>query len=73
MVIIKENNLLGKFELTGVPLAPRGVPQIEATLSDASGILSIPAVAESTRRETKIIITHGKDCLSKIQACDSGI
>ncbi|MBO1765128.1 Hsp70 family protein, partial [Escherichia coli] len=41
----KDNNLLGKFELTGIPPAPRGVPQIEVTFDiDANGILNVSAV-----------------------------
>ena len=40
----KDNNLLGKFELTGIPPAPRGVPQIEVTFDiDANGILNVSA------------------------------
>merc|ERR1712042_297514 len=41
----RDNNLLGKFELTGIPPAPRGVPQIEVTFDiDANGILNVSAV-----------------------------
>nr|XP_058906601.1 LOW QUALITY PROTEIN: heat shock cognate 71 kDa protein-like [Kogia breviceps] len=60
------NPLLGEFELTGVPPAPRGVPQIEATFDiDASGILSVSAVDESTGKENRITITNDKGRLSK--------
>merc|ERR1712071_625526 len=62
----KDNNLLGKFELTGIPPAPRGVPQIEVTFDiDANGILNVSAADKSTGRENKITITHGKGRLSK--------
>jgi L1 cell adhesion molecule like protein len=58
----KDNNLLGKFELTGIPPAPRGVPQIEVTFDiDANGILNVSAVDKSTGKENKITITN--ECL----------
>ncbi|MED6235335.1 70-kilodalton heat shock protein [Ataeniobius toweri] len=61
----KDNNLLGKFELTGLPPAPRGVPQIEITFDvDANGILNVSAVDKSTGKENKIII-NDKGRLSK--------
>ena len=57
----KDNNLLGKFELSGIPPAPRGVPQIEVTFDlDANGILNVTAVDKSTGRENKITITNDK-------------
>jgi L1 cell adhesion molecule like protein len=62
----KDNNLLGKFELTGIPPAPRGVPQIEVTFDiDANGILNVSATDKSTGRENKITITNDKGRLSK--------
>jgi len=62
----KDNNLLGKFELSGIPPAPRGVPQIEVTFDlDANGILNVTAVDKSTGRENKITITNDKGRLSK--------
>jgi heat shock protein 1/8 len=62
----KDNNLLGKFELTGIPPAPRGVPQIEVTFDiDANGIMHVSAVDKSTGRENKITITNDKGRLSK--------
>uniref|UniRef100_A0A2K5MBX8 Heat shock protein family A (Hsp70) member 8 n=1 Tax=Cercocebus atys TaxID=9531 RepID=A0A2K5MBX8_CERAT len=59
----KDNNLLGKFELTGTPPAPRGVPQIEVTFDiDVNGILNVSA---STGKDNKITITNDEGCLSK--------
>lgn len=60
----KDNNILGKFELTGIPPAPRGVPQIEVTFDiDANGILNVSAVDKSTGKENKITITNDKGIL----------
>ncbi|XP_047142221.1 heat shock 70 kDa protein-like [Hydra vulgaris] len=60
------NNLLGKFELSGIPPAPRGVPQIEVTFDvDANGILNVSAMDKSTGKENKITITNDKGRLSK--------
>nr|XP_061796915.1 heat shock cognate 71 kDa protein-like isoform X1 [Nerophis lumbriciformis] len=62
----KDNNILGKFELTGIPPAPRGVPQIEVTFDiDANGILNVSASDKSTGKENKITITNDKGRLSK--------
>merc|ERR1711872_193492 len=62
----KDNNLLGKFELTGIPPAPRGVPQIEVTFDvDANGILNVSACDKSTGKQNKITITNDKGRLSK--------
>uniref|UniRef100_A0AAY4AF16 Heat shock protein 70 n=1 Tax=Denticeps clupeoides TaxID=299321 RepID=A0AAY4AF16_9TELE len=62
----KDNNLLGKFELTGIPPAPRGVPQIEVTFDiDANGIMNVSAVDKSTGKENKITITNDKGRLTK--------
>ncbi|CAD7685478.1 unnamed protein product [Nyctereutes procyonoides] len=62
----KDNNLLGKFELTDIPLVPRGVPQIEVTFDiDASGILNVSVVDKSIGKENKITITNDKGRLSK--------
>jgi L1 cell adhesion molecule like protein len=62
----KDNNLLGKFQLDGIPPMPRGVPQIEVTYDiDANGILIVSAVEKSTGKEHKITITNDKSRLSK--------
>nr|QWE91206.1 heat shock protein 70 [Placidida sp.] len=62
----KDNNLLGKFQLDGIPPMPRGVPQIEVTFDiDANGILNVHAVEKSTGKENKITITNDKGRLSK--------
>ncbi|KAF3911993.1 hypothetical protein AA313_de0207268 [Arthrobotrys entomopaga] len=62
----KDNNLLGKFELTGIPPAPRGVPQIEVTFDvDANGIINVSAVEKGTGKTNKIVITNDKGRLSK--------
>jgi len=62
----RDNNLLGKFELTGIPPAPRGVPQIEVTFDvDANGIINVSAVEKGTGKTNKIVITNDKGRLSK--------
>ncbi|MCL4140250.1 UNVERIFIED_CONTAM: hypothetical protein GTU68_011735, partial [Idotea baltica] len=64
--LTKDNNLLGKFELSGIAPAPRGVPQIEVTFDiDANGILNVSAVDKSSGKESKITITNDKGRLSK--------
>ncbi|WPK24722.1 hypothetical protein PUMCH_002006 [Australozyma saopauloensis] len=64
--MVKDNNLLGKFELTGIPPAPRGVPQIEVTFAlDANGILKVDAVDKGTGKSKSITITNDKSRLSK--------
>ena len=62
----KDNNLLGKFELSGIPPAPRGVPQIEVTFDiDANGILNVSAHDKTTGKSNRITITNDKGRLSK--------
>merc|ERR1712025_687570 len=62
----KDNNLLGRFQLSGIPPAPRGVPQIEVVFDiDANSILNVSAVDKSTGKSNKIVITNDKDRLSK--------
>jgi len=62
----KDNHMLGKFELTGIPPAPRGVPQIEVTFEvDANGILQVAAEDKGTGKAEKITITAEKGRLSE--------
>lgn len=62
----KDNNLLGKFELSGIPPAPRGMPQIEVSFDlDSNGILNVSAVEKGTGKTNKITITNDKGRLSK--------
>ncbi|PSS36173.1 Heat shock protein [Actinidia chinensis var. chinensis] len=62
----KDNNLLGKFELTGTPPAPRGVPQINVSFDiDANGILNVMAEDKTVGVKNKITITNDKGRLSK--------
>ncbi|XP_059495710.1 heat shock 70 kDa protein 1B-like [Stegostoma tigrinum] len=62
----KDNNLLGKFDLSGIAPAPRGVPQIEVTFDiDANGILNVSAINKSTGKSNKITISNDKGRLSK--------
>lgn len=64
----KDNNLLGRFDLNGIPPAPRGVPQIEVTFDiDANGILNVNAEDKSTGKSNKITITNDKGRLSKAE------
>ncbi|KAK0878208.1 Hsp70 chaperone, partial [Friedmanniomyces endolithicus] len=57
---------MGKFELTGIPPAPRGVPQIEVTFDlDANGIMNVSALEKGTGKTNKIVITNDKGRLSK--------
>ncbi|XP_023549755.1 heat shock cognate 70 kDa protein 2-like [Cucurbita pepo subsp. pepo] len=62
----RDNNLLGKFELSGIPAAPRGVPQITVCFDiDANGILNVSAEDKTTGQKNKITITNDKGRLSK--------
>ncbi|XP_061347551.1 heat shock 70 kDa protein isoform X1 [Gastrolobium bilobum] len=62
----KDNNLLGKFELSGIPPAPRGVPQINVCFDiDANGILNVSAEDKTAGVKNKITITNDKGRLSK--------
>ncbi|BGP14433.1 hypothetical protein JCM10213_004556 [Rhodosporidiobolus nylandii] len=62
----RDNNHLGKFELTGIPPAPRGVPQIEVTFEiDASGIMKVSAADKGTGKSSQITIENEKGRLSQ--------
>jgi len=62
----KDNHLLGTFDLTGIPPAPRGVPQIDVSFDlDANGILNVNAVEKGTGKAEKITITNDKGRLTK--------
>ncbi|KAH7239149.1 heat shock protein 70 family [Fusarium tricinctum] len=63
--LTKDNNILGKFELTGIPPAPRGVPQIEVSFElDANGILKVSAHDKGTGKQESITITNDKGRLT---------
>lgn len=62
----KDNNILGKFELTGIPPAPRGQPQIEVSFElDANGILKVSAHDKGTGKQESITITNDKGRLTQ--------
>jgi L1 cell adhesion molecule like protein len=64
--LTKDNNILGKFQLDGIPPAPRGVPQIEVTFDmDANGVLNVNAMDKAGGKSNKITITNDKGRLSK--------
>jgi len=61
----KDNTLLGKFQLDGIPPMPRGMPQVEVVFDiDANGILNVSATEKSTNKTNKITITNDKGRLS---------
>merc|ERR1711974_111053 len=61
----KDNHMLGKFDITGIPPAPRGVPQIEVSFEiDANGIMIVSAEDKGTGNKEKITITNDKNRLS---------
>ena len=62
----KDNNILGQFNLDGIPPAARGVPQIEVTFEiDQKGIMNVSATDKGTTKNAKITITNNKGRLSK--------
>merc|ERR1711974_405285 len=62
----KDNHILGKFDLTNIPPAPRGTPQIEVTFDvDSNGILNVSALEKGSGKAEKITITNDKGRLSK--------
>merc|ERR1712025_1185927 len=61
----KDNHQLGKFDITGIPPAPRGVPQIEVTFEiDANGVLQVSAEDKGTATKEKITITNDQNRLT---------
>lgn len=64
--MVKDNNLLGQFELSGIPPAPRGVPQIEVTFTlDSNGILKVSASDKGTGKSNSITISNDKSRLTQ--------
>lgn len=64
--LTKDNHSLGKFDLNGIPPAPRGTPQIEVTFEvDANGIMQVSAIEKGTGKSEKIVITNDKGRLGK--------
>jgi len=64
--LTKDNNLLGMFELTGIPPLPKGMPRIKVVFTvDENGIMSVQATEETTGNQNKIIIENRKDRLNK--------
>jgi heat shock 70kDa protein 1/2/6/8 len=64
--LTRDNNLLGKFELTGIPPAPKGIPQIQVTFDvDANGILMVSAVDTATKQKSHVTISNDKGRLSR--------
>ena len=64
--LTKDNNILGKFQLDGIPPAPRGTPQIEVVFDmDANGVLNVNATDKAGGKTNKITITNDKGRLSK--------
>merc|ERR1719230_1491027 len=64
----KDNHQLGKFDMTGIPPAPRGQPQIEVTFEiDSNGILNVGAEDKGTGKSEKITITNDKGRLTEEQ------
>lgn len=61
----KDNHQLGKFDLTGLPPAPRGIPQVEVTFEiDVNGILRVSAEDKGTGKKEKITITNDQNRLT---------
>merc|ERR1712085_227595 len=64
--LVKDNHLLGKFDLTGIAPAPRGQPQIEVTFSiDENSIMNVSAKDQGTNKEESITITNDKGRLTQ--------
>ena len=66
LALCKDNHQLGKFDMTGIPPAPRGVPQIEVTFEiDENSILTVSATEKGTGKSETISITNDKGRLTK--------
>ena len=66
--LVKDNHLLAKFDLSGIPPAPRGTPQIEVTFDvDENSILTVSAVEKATGKSEKIVVTNDSGRLSKAE------
>ena len=64
--LTKDNHLLGRFDLTGIPPMPKGKPEVEVTFDiDDNGILSVEAVEKSTGSKNNIVIANDQGRLSK--------
>jgi len=64
--LTRDNTMLGKFQLDGIPAMPRGVPQIEVSFDiDSNGILNVSALEKSSGKSNNIVITNDKGRLSK--------
>ena len=64
--LVKDNHQLGKFDMNGIPPAPRGVPQIEVTFEiDENSILTVSAVEKGTGKVESVSITNDKGRLTK--------
>jgi len=64
--LTKDNTMLGKFQLDGIPAMPRGMPQVEVSFDiDSNGILNVSALEKSTGKSNNIVITNDKGRLSK--------
>ena len=62
----RDNNLLGRFNLDGIPPAPRGTPQIEVSFEiDANGIMNVTATDKASTKSAHITITNNKGRLSQ--------
>lgn len=63
--LTKDNHLLGRFDLTGIPAAPRGTPQIEVTFEvDQNSILSVTAIEKGSGKKNNIVIKNENGKLS---------
>jgi heat shock protein 5 len=71
--LVKDNHLLGKFDLTDIPPMPKGKPEVEVTFEiDDDGILSVEAVEKSAGSRNQIVITNDKGRLSKEEIESNG-